>query len=236
MSDGRADPSLTLPARWLLRQAELGEVAFEHFPSQIEREILREGLAARAVVFLRAGVHPVGVVTEFEFALHEVGPMIHYGLLFWPLDRGAEMLRHVRGVIDTLPDDVNVIIGGISAPPAPFVPEEHRLTPGYATIVVGTGSAESHAGVCAALAAGTKVVMSAHILVPALDPDLPATLSPAVLTGLLRAPREDGGLGYDGLIVTDGIEMQAIAATFFLASASRMTAKASAAGLSAGMR
>lgn len=40
----------------------------------------------------------------------------------------------------------------------------------------------------AAIAAGAKVVMSAHILVPALDPDLPGTLSPAVLGGLLRAP------------------------------------------------
>ncbi|MFI8179124.1 glycoside hydrolase family 3 protein [Actinacidiphila glaucinigra] len=58
----------------------------------------------------------------------------------------------------------------------------------------------------AALAAGSKAVMSAHILVPALDPDRPATLSPAALTGLLRDE-----LGYDGLIVTDGIEMRAIA-------------------------
>ncbi|MFI0939582.1 glycoside hydrolase family 3 protein [Streptomyces sp. NPDC021020] len=66
----------------------------------------------------------------------------------------------------------------------------------------------------AALAAGSKVVMSAHILVPALDPELPATLSPAALTGLLRAPRERGGLGHGGLIVTDGMEMQAIAATY----------------------
>ncbi|MFF7209983.1 glycoside hydrolase family 3 protein [Streptomyces sp. NPDC008238] len=58
----------------------------------------------------------------------------------------------------------------------------------------------------AALAAGSKAVMSAHILVPALDPERPATLSPAALTGLLRDE-----LGYDGLIVTDGIEMRAIA-------------------------
>jgi beta-N-acetylhexosaminidase len=82
----------------------------------------------------------------------------------------------------------------------------------------------------AALAAGTKVVMSAHILVPALDPDLPATLSPAALTGLLRAPREAGGLGYDGLIVTDGIEMQAIAATYGI---ERGTVMALAAGADA---
>ena len=61
----------------------------------------------------------------------------------------------------------------------------------------------------AAIAAGTRAVMSAHILVPALDPDRPATLSPRILTGLLREE-----LGYDGLIVTDGMEMQAIAATY----------------------
>lgn len=61
----------------------------------------------------------------------------------------------------------------------------------------------------AAVEAGTKAVMSAHILVPALDPDRPATLSRHILTDLLR-----GELGYDGLIVTDGMEMRAIAATY----------------------
>ncbi|MGW6737693.1 glycoside hydrolase family 3 protein [Streptomyces sp. NPDC055013] len=61
----------------------------------------------------------------------------------------------------------------------------------------------------AAIAAGTRAMMSAHILVPALDPDHPATLSRPVLTDLLR-----GELGYTGLIVTDGMEMQAIAATY----------------------
>ncbi|MGW3104053.1 glycoside hydrolase family 3 protein [Streptomyces sp. NPDC001100] len=61
----------------------------------------------------------------------------------------------------------------------------------------------------AAIAAGSRAVMSAHILVPTLDPDRPATLSPHILTDLLR-----GRLGYDGLIVTDAIEMQAIAATY----------------------
>ncbi|WP_262701804.1 MULTISPECIES: glycoside hydrolase family 3 protein [Streptomyces] len=63
----------------------------------------------------------------------------------------------------------------------------------------------------AAVAAGTKAVMSAHILLPVLDPDLPATLSPAALHGLLRRPVADGGLGFDGMIVTDGMEMRAIA-------------------------
>ncbi|MFL5996212.1 MAG: glycoside hydrolase family 3 protein [Streptomyces sp.] len=61
----------------------------------------------------------------------------------------------------------------------------------------------------AAIAAGTRAVMTAHILVPALDADRPATLSGQVLTDLLR-----GELGYTGLIVTDGMEMQAIAGTY----------------------
>ncbi|MDH6132992.1 beta-N-acetylhexosaminidase [Kitasatospora sp. MAA4] len=69
----------------------------------------------------------------------------------------------------------------------------------------------------AAIAAGAKAVMSAHIMIPALDPVHPATLSRAVLTGLLRARAADGGLGYDGLIVTDGIEMGAIADTYGIA-------------------
>ncbi|MGW3010283.1 glycoside hydrolase family 3 protein [Streptomyces sp. NPDC001219] len=66
----------------------------------------------------------------------------------------------------------------------------------------------------AAVAAGTRAVMSAHILLPALDGEHPATLSPAALHGLLRAPAAEGGLGFDGLIVTDGMEMRAIAATY----------------------
>ncbi len=57
---------------------------------------------------------------------------------------------------------------------------------------------------------GIPAIMTAHILFPALEPGgLPATLSSAVLTGLLR--RE---LGFKGLIVTDCLEMGAIAGGF----------------------
>ncbi|MGK5732280.1 glycoside hydrolase family 3 protein [Streptomyces sp. URMC 124] len=80
----------------------------------------------------------------------------------------------------------------------------------------------------AAVAAGTKAVMSAHILLPALDADLPATLSPAALHGLLRAPVADGGLGFDGLVVTDGMEMRAIAGTHGIERGSVMALAAGA--------
>ena len=56
-----------------------------------------------------------------------------------------------------------------------------------------------------AIAAGVDVVMSAHIVVESLDPDLPGTLSPRVLTGLLRDE-----LGYTGLVTTDALDMAAL--------------------------
>lgn len=56
-----------------------------------------------------------------------------------------------------------------------------------------------------AIEAGTDSIMTAHVVVQAIDPDLPATLSPKVLTGLLRDE-----MGFDGLIVTDAMDMDAI--------------------------
>jgi beta-N-acetylhexosaminidase len=75
----------------------------------------------------------------------------------------------------------------------------------------------------AAITAGTRAIMSAHILVPALDPDRPATLSHGILTDLLR-----GELGYEGLIVTDGMEMRAIAGTYGIAHGSVLALAAGA--------
>jgi beta-N-acetylhexosaminidase len=62
----------------------------------------------------------------------------------------------------------------------------------------------------AAIAADVAVIMTAHITFPAVDdtPGLPATLSPKVLTDLLR--RE---MGYKGLLITDSLAMGAIEAS-----------------------
>jgi beta-N-acetylhexosaminidase len=60
----------------------------------------------------------------------------------------------------------------------------------------------------AAISAGVQIVMTAHITVPALDPRRPATLSRAVITGLLR-----DRLGFAGVVMTDGLDMQAISRT-----------------------
>jgi beta-N-acetylhexosaminidase len=64
----------------------------------------------------------------------------------------------------------------------------------------------------AAIEAGVKAIMTAHILVPRYNGDVPATMAPEVMTGLLRTE-----LGFDGLIVTDGIDMGAISGYYGVA-------------------
>jgi beta-N-acetylhexosaminidase len=58
----------------------------------------------------------------------------------------------------------------------------------------------------AAVKAGFPAIMTAHVVFEALDPEWPATTSKAALSGLLR-----GKLGYEGVIITDDLEMKAIA-------------------------
>jgi len=59
----------------------------------------------------------------------------------------------------------------------------------------------------AAIKAGTQAVMTAHIRVPVLTGDLPATFSSAALVDLLR-----GEMGFDGVVVSDALDMKAAAA------------------------
>ncbi|MFD7814933.1 glycoside hydrolase family 3 protein [Streptomyces sp. NPDC059785] len=77
----------------------------------------------------------------------------------------------------------------------------------------------------AAMDAGVRAVMTAHMLVPAFDEELPATLSRRIINDLLR-----GELGFTGLIVTDAIEMGAVADRYGIAGAA---VKAVAAGADA---
>jgi beta-N-acetylhexosaminidase len=66
----------------------------------------------------------------------------------------------------------------------------------------------------AALQAGCPAVMVAHVRYRALDPALPASLSPEVIRGLLR-----GRLAFSGLVLSDDLEMAAVAGTEGVANA-----------------
>ena len=74
-----------------------------------------------------------------------------------------------------------------------------------------------------AIAAGVDSVMSAHLLIPTWDGELPATLSEKIITGQLRQ-----NLGFGGLVVTDALVMGAIANRYGLAEASILAVEAGA--------
>ncbi len=73
----------------------------------------------------------------------------------------------------------------------------------------------------AAIQAGVASIMTAHVLVPALDEDRPATLSTRVITTILR--RE---LGFEGVIVSDDLEMKAVAAEYDVPDAAVLAVRA----------
>jgi FAD/FMN-containing dehydrogenase len=56
---------------------------------------------------VRGGGGNFGVVTSFEFALHELDPMVQVGLFFWPLEQGRDALRLARDITRSMPPDIN---------------------------------------------------------------------------------------------------------------------------------
>ncbi|MFC5995666.1 FAD-binding oxidoreductase [Pseudonocardia hispaniensis] len=133
---------------WLTRQAGL---TIDNLVSAeivvADGRVLRAAADENPDLFwaIRGGGGNFGVVTEFEFRLHEVGPMVHFGLFFWGLDQGAEALRLIRDVVPDLPRSQGAIAAtALTAPPAPFVPEEHHHKQGYALLLPGFGAAAEH--------------------------------------------------------------------------------------------
>jgi FAD/FMN-containing dehydrogenase len=80
---------------------------------------------------IRGGGGNFGVVTEFEFRLHEVGPTIQFAMLFYGQDQAAEMFRLGRALLDGLPRQFTLLIGAVNAPAAPSVPEQYHHQPGF---------------------------------------------------------------------------------------------------------
>ncbi len=66
----------------------------------------------------------LGVVTRFTFRLHEVGPMVHGGLVAWPFERAEDVLETYRELTTGAPRELTAYLILFRAPPAPFVPEE----------------------------------------------------------------------------------------------------------------
>lgn len=72
---------------------------------------------------LRGGGGNFGVATEFEFALHPVGPEVLFGVVVYPLEQAPSVLRHYRDFARAAPRSASIWLDCITAPPMPVLPE-----------------------------------------------------------------------------------------------------------------
>ncbi|MGV1010169.1 MAG: FAD-binding oxidoreductase [Dermatophilaceae bacterium] len=73
---------------------------------------------------LRGGGANFGVVTSMALALHPVGPTVVGGIVFFPSEQSAQVLRGWRDAVATAPDELTTVAVLTSAPPLPVIPEQ----------------------------------------------------------------------------------------------------------------
>jgi len=91
---------------------------------------------------LRGGGGNFGVVTEFVFDLHPVGPIVMGGMLAFPRPQAREVIRAYRDFMAQAPDQVCGGLALITTPPEDFVPEEARGKPAVGIVFAYVGPPE----------------------------------------------------------------------------------------------
>jgi FAD/FMN-containing dehydrogenase len=92
---------------------------------------------------LKGGGGNFGVVTGFEFDLHEVGPLLYAGMLLFPVDAAVDLLKAYRGFMEGAPDEICGGAAILCAPPEEFAPEAIRGRPVLAVIACYVGPVEA---------------------------------------------------------------------------------------------
>jgi FAD/FMN-containing dehydrogenase len=91
---------------------------------------------------LRGGGGNFGVVTSFEYRLHEVAPQVLAGVIVHPADDATNVLRYYRDFIADSPGELMTILNLRKAPAAPFLPEEVHGVPAVIIAVCYSGAIE----------------------------------------------------------------------------------------------
>lgn len=73
---------------------------------------------------VRGGGGNFGIVTDFEFRLHNLGPQVVAGPVFWLMEDAPEVLRFYRDWIADCPDELMTIVAQRKAPPLPMIPPD----------------------------------------------------------------------------------------------------------------
>jgi FAD/FMN-containing dehydrogenase len=100
---------------------------------------------------LRGGGGNFGIVTEFTFSLHDLGPIVLGGMQLYPADMARDLVRFWRDFMVTAPDEVGTGLAFITAPPIDLVPEPVRGQPVIGLLVCYAGPVEEGQRVLAPL-------------------------------------------------------------------------------------
>jgi FAD/FMN-containing dehydrogenase len=88
---------------------------------------------------IKGGGGNFGVVTEFEFRLHPVGPIVYAGMIMHPMEAAGDLLRFYRDFMDSAPDEVGGGFAFFTTPPDDRLPEQARGVPAAMLVVLHTG-------------------------------------------------------------------------------------------------
>lgn len=92
---------------------------------------------------LRGGGGNFGVVTNFRFRLHPVGPDLLSGMIVYALADAKSVLKQYREFMAKAPDELSVWAVLRQAPPLPFLPEDTHGKPIVALALLYAGDAMS---------------------------------------------------------------------------------------------
>jgi hypothetical protein len=94
-----------------------------------------------------------GVVTEFEFRLNPLGPEVMAGVIFWPMEESANVLRFYRDWITDVPDELTTAVVHRKMAPLPVIPTELHGRPVVSVVSCYAGPVEDGERVLAPLRA-----------------------------------------------------------------------------------
>jgi FAD/FMN-containing dehydrogenase len=118
---------------------------------------------------VRGGGGNFGIVTEFEFRLNEVGPIVLSGPIFWPMEDSAKILRLYRDWITQVPEELTTIVVHRKAPPLPAIPRELHGKPVVMVICCYAGPVEEGERVVAPLRSFGSPLLDLCVPKPFLD-------------------------------------------------------------------
>src|SRR5215212_2471943 len=100
---------------------------------------------------IRGGRSNFGVVTRFDFRLHELGPIVLAGMALWPVSEAPRVVQAWHDLADRAPDKLSLAVAVITAPPQEFVPEHLRLQPCVGVIAMYVGDPDDGAAAVQAI-------------------------------------------------------------------------------------